>query len=165
MRGPSGKMKTFILYRVLLHLRYYSCTAVLYGHLLYSYRYRGPSWPVLGPSWGHLGPSWGPLGTNLGPSWALLGPSWALLGPSWAILGPSGPLLGPLLADIGQLYVEQSIYRSWIASSIDLSTYWALDEAIHRPNGRYPEPLLPGPAECAKRVNPPPPALAGSEAC
>jgi len=62
----------------------------------------------------------------LGPSWGLLGPSWSHLGASWGHLGASWGLLGAILGPFWGL----------------LGPYWGLLCCT-----------IPGPAECAKRLN------------
>ena len=77
---------------------------------------------------------WDHLGAILGPSWAILGHLGAILGPSWAIFGPSWDIVGNLGATLGHL-------------GPILGKSWAHLEQI----------LRPGLAECAQRLNPPPP--------
>ena len=123
---------------------------------------------IFRPSWGHLGTFWGHRGAILGhpgASWGRLGPSWAILVPSWGHLGLILGHLGATLGPHGSLWNFLEPSRGHLRHV--LAPFWGhLGVRVHCKSknmtcSRYS--TIPSPAECAKRLSPPPPK--GSRAC
>ena len=112
-------------------------------------RILGSSWTRLGPCLGHLGAILGHLGAFLGLLGAIFGHPGAMLANVGAILGVPADIWGPPWCIVGPLtttyyYVLPRTATNYLGQTLSLST--TMDQ---------------GPAECAERLNPPPPALAG----